>query len=221
MTVIESVGRPPLLVAALIQPREAINRILASQARHLVLPLAAAGGIAFYVGWFLNLGFLLFEDWRLLLTFAVIGAIVSIAGLYSTAPIFSWIGRYFDGHALPVQLRAAWAWSFLPNIFCFLGVVTILMATKAFYPNVLFVPAELLLVIKVVTAVSRMWGWIIFFVMASQVHCLPLRWTFATCVAGIGLIIAMTILAREVLGYLLNIPPILFSVREYLLQWLP
>jgi hypothetical protein len=221
MTAIESVGHRPLPVAVFTQPREAIDRILASQSRHLVLPLAAAGGIAFYVGWVLNLGFLLFENWRLFLTFAVIGAIVSITGLYLTAPIFSWIGRYADGYALPVQLRAAWAWSFLPNIFCFLGIVTILMATKAFYPNDLFVPPGLLLVVKVATAISRIWGWIIFLVMASQVHRLPFWWTFVTCAVGIGLIVAIAILTREILGYLLNIPPILFNIREYLLQLVP
>jgi hypothetical protein len=60
-----------------------------------------------------------------------------------------------------------------------------------------------------------------FLVMVSQVHRLPMWWTFATCAVGLALIIAIAILVREALGYLLNIPPDLFSIREYVRQWLP
>jgi len=96
-----------------------------------------------------------------------------------------------------------------------------LMVAKAFFPNDFIVPPGLLIVMHLVTSVSRIWGMVIFLMMVSRVHRLPTWWAFVTCAVGTALIIAIAILVREVLGYLLNIPPILFNVREYLLQWLP
>ena len=222
MTAIEGTDDRPLLAAVFTRPREAIDRILASQSRHLVLPLATVGGIAFYVGRFLNTGLVFnFVNWRILLFLAVPGVVVGVGSLYLTALIFSWIGRYADGCGLPFQLRAAWAWSFLPNIFGCLVIVMMLIIAKAFDPNGLMVAPGLLFVMKVIIGVSRIWGLIVFLVMVSQVHRLTMWWAFVTCAVGMGSIVAIAISVRAILGYLLNIPPILFDIREYVLEWLP
>jgi hypothetical protein len=222
MTAVEVTDDRPLLAAVFTKPREAIDRILASQSRHLVLPLAALGGIAFFVGRFLNTGLVFnFVNWGILLILAVSGVIVGVGSLYLTALIFSWIGRFGDGRASPFQLRAAWAWSFLPSILGCLVIALILMTAKAFDPDRLMVRPELLVVVNIITSASRIWGWIVFLVMVSQVHRLAVWQALVTCAIGMGSIFAIAIPVRAMLGYLLNIPPILFNVREYVLEWLP
>ena len=222
MTGVEVTDDRLLLAAVFTRPREAIERILASQSRHLVLPLATLGGIAFYVGKFLNTGLVFnFVNGGILLILAVPGVIVGVGSLYLTALIFSWIGRFGDGCASPFHLRAAWAWSFLPYIFGCLVIVMMLIIAKAFDPNGLMVRPGLLFVMKVITGISRIWGWLVFLAMVSQVHRLTMWQSFVTCAVGMGSIVAIAIPVRAMLGYLLNIPPILFNVREYVLEWLP
>lgn len=222
MTAVGITGDRPLLAAVFTRPREAIERILASQSRHLVLPLAILGGIVFFVGKFLNTGLVFnFVNWGILLILAVPGVIVGVASLYLMALIFSWIGRFGDGRASPFQLRAAWAWSFLPNIFGCVVIVLMLMMAKAFDPDRLMVRPELLVAMKVIIGASRIWGWIVFLVMVSQVHRLAVWQAFVICALGMGSIVAIAIPVRALLGYVLNIPPILFNVQEYVLEWIP
>ena len=96
-----------------------------------------------------------------------------------------------------------------------------LIIAKAFDPNGLMVRPGLLFVMEVITGISRIWGWLVFLAMVSQVHRLTMWQSFVTCAVGMGSIVAIAIPVRAMLGYLLNIPPILFNVREYVLEWLP
>ena len=222
MTAIEDTSYQPLVMAVFTKPGEAIDRILASQSRHFVLPLAMLGGIAFNVGVLLNTGlFFVFVNWRAMLFTAVFGAVVGIVGVYLVAPIFCWIGRFIDGHASPFELRAAWAWSFLPSLFGFVVVVTALLIAGILDPDRFMVPAPLLLWMKLITGVSRIWGMIVFVVMVSRVHRFTMWWAIMTYVAGMASVAGIAIFVRSILGYLLNIPPALFNIREYVLHWIP
>jgi hypothetical protein len=222
MTSPEGTNYRPLLIAVFARPREAIERILVSKSRHLVLPLATAGGSTLFVGRFLNTG-LVFNlvNWRALLFVAIAGAVVGIASLYLTPLVFCWVGRFIDGCASSSELRSAWAWSTLPSIFGFLVVLMILLISRSFDPGSLIAPVGLLLPMKIITGVSRAWAWVVFLVMISQVHRFTIWWAIITCVAGMASIIVIAILVRTALGYLLNIPPDLFDIREYVLLWLP
>jgi hypothetical protein len=203
------------------RPREAIDCIVASQSRHLILPLATIGGISFYVGKFLNTGFVFFTNWRALLLIAAVGAVIGIVGVCLSGLVYCWIGRLIGGRASPLELRAAWAWSMFPSIFGFLVAVAVLLMSRPFNPDNLMIPSGQLLSIRIVADVSYVWGVVVFLVMVSHLHRLTMWRAIVIYAVGTAVIIAIAFLVRAVLGHLLHISPNLFDIRQYLLTWLP
>lgn len=102
-----------------LQPRSTIQHIVDTNPTYLVLALAALAGvsgalsIASAEGW----GY----DMLLLWVFLIIVAItplVSILALYLMSALTRWTGKSLGGTATQEQIRAAFAWSYIPVIAC-------------------------------------------------------------------------------------------------------
>jgi len=100
-----------------LQPRSTIQRIVDTNPTYLVLVLLALTGIANGVsaasveGW----GY----DMSLLWVFFIIVAIfplITILLLYLVSGLTRWTGKWLGGKATQEQIRAAYAWSYIPII---------------------------------------------------------------------------------------------------------
>jgi signal peptidase I len=99
------------------RPRNTIERIVASNPRRHVLPLAALGTMSAAVIHLLNAGAATeLLDWRIIAIVALVGAALGIANLYLTGLLFSWCGRILGGRAAAVDVRAAFAWGAVPSV---------------------------------------------------------------------------------------------------------
>lgn len=99
------------------QPRATIQQIVENDPVHLVLLLAALGGFSTVLdrASMRNLGDKL--DWPvLLLLAAVIGPIAGIVTLYIGAALLRWTGSWIGGQASARNIRAAMAWSTVPEV---------------------------------------------------------------------------------------------------------
>lgn len=112
------------LISVWLRPRQTIERIVAERPRHLVLLLAALGGVGGAASILVNLG--IGSDlvgWRPLLVCIVGGALLGIVNLYIFAFVVGWFGRAIGGRASTIAVRAASAWGAMPTV---LGIVLVL-----------------------------------------------------------------------------------------------
>jgi hypothetical protein len=124
----EGDARSPLL-SVLFKPREAIERIVATQPRRHVLLLANLGTISAIAAQMVDSGAgdsLL--NWRILLPLVVGGSVLGIVFLYVGALLFNWIGRLLGARVSPLELRAVFAWSTTPSILGNIVAVALLVA---------------------------------------------------------------------------------------------
>ena len=100
-----------------LQPRSTIQRIVDTNPTYLVLVLLALTGVSYGVsaasaeGW----GY----DMSLLWVFVIIVAIfplITILLLYLVSGLTRWTGKWLGGKATQEQIRAAYAWSYIPII---------------------------------------------------------------------------------------------------------
>jgi len=99
------------------QPRATIQQIVEADPRHLVLLLAALGGFSTVLdrASMRSLGDKL--DWPVLLLLAVvIGPIAGIVTLYIGGVLLRWTGSWIGGQGSAQHIRAAMAWSTVPEI---------------------------------------------------------------------------------------------------------
>jgi hypothetical protein len=99
------------------KPRATIQQIVATNPQRLVLLLAALGGLSTVLdrASMRNLGDKL--DWPvLLLIAAVVGPIAGIATLYIGGALLRWTGNWIGGQGSALHIRAAMAWSSVPEI---------------------------------------------------------------------------------------------------------
>jgi hypothetical protein len=217
MTSLQETNLQPPWIAVWLSPRQAIDRVLASQLRLLVPPLASLGYASFFVGKFLSWGYTYqVINWRVLLLWTVLSAVVGIVGVYLSALVFSGLGKHLGGCASQLELRVALAWSGLPSIFGFLAVVMLLTVSRVFDHDDLFVPTGLLILVKAILIVCNTWSLVVLLAMISQVHRFAVWWAVVTYVLGVASIALVAFLVRAVLGYLFSIPPDLFNIPEYL-----
>lgn len=217
MASFEETNSQSLWIAVWLNPRQAIERILAAGLTRPVLLLASVGGASFYVGKFLSLGFTYqVVNWRILLLLTVEGAIFGIISVYLNTFVFSWLGRYLGGCASWFELRVTAAWSALPIIFGFLVVVVLLVGSRLVDDVSLIVPSGFLLLVRAILTIGDIWSLVVFLVMISQVHRFSVWWAIVTYILGWASIALVAFLVRAFLGYLLGIPPNLFSIPTYL-----
>src|SRR3954469_24883616 len=80
------------------RPRQTIEHIVAGRPGHLVLPLAALGGVAATVGMLVTYKAASdVFDWRALLACIVGGSVIGIFNLYLWAAVTGWLGRKMGG----------------------------------------------------------------------------------------------------------------------------
>jgi hypothetical protein len=100
-----------------MQPRATIQQIVETDPRRLVLVLAALGGFSTVLdrASMRSLGDKL--DWPVLLLLAVVvGPIAGIVTLYIGGVLLRWTGSWIGGQGSAQHIRAAMAWSTVPEI---------------------------------------------------------------------------------------------------------
>lgn len=100
------------------RPGDTIEQMISVKSWLNVLLLAGLGGAfgLFAVG--LDYGWLAI-DWRNLAILTVVGFVAGVAGLFFNAFFFRLWGMLLGGHASQAHIRAALAWSMVPNVFGF------------------------------------------------------------------------------------------------------
>jgi hypothetical protein len=110
-------GKPNPWFSIWTQPRAAIQQIVETDPQRLVLLLAALGGLSTVLdrASMRSLGDKL--DWPvLLLLAAVVGPVAGIVTLYIGGALLRWTGSWIGGHGSAQHIRAAMAWSTVPEI---------------------------------------------------------------------------------------------------------
>jgi signal peptidase I len=123
----EETLRSPL-ISVWLNPRDTIERIIATHPGRGVLLLASFGGLSGIAGQLVAFGVTSeLLDWRVLLGAALVGSLIGIANLYVVALFAAWIGRMMGSSAPASELRDVLAWSLTPAILG-LGVVLSIIA---------------------------------------------------------------------------------------------
>jgi hypothetical protein len=160
------------------RPRATIQQIVETDPRRLVLLLAALGGFSTVLdrASMRNLGDKL--DWPvLLLLAAVVGPIAGIVTLYIGAALLRWTGSWIGGQASAQNIRAAMAWSTVPEVwglllwipaFALFGqeLFTSTMPSVDANPSLSFI----LLGFAVISLVIGIWEFVIFLKCLGQVQ---------------------------------------------------
>jgi hypothetical protein len=217
MTSVQETNSQSPWITVWFSPRQSIDRVLVSRLRHLVLPLASLGTVSLFAAKFVSSSFFGFGvgyqllNWRALPILMAGGTVFGIVGVYTTAFILSWLGRYLGGRASPLELRVASAWSALPSIFGLLIILAILAVSRAFDPDSLFAPKGLSISVQLILALFNVWSLVIFLVMISHVHQFTLLWAIITYVLEITLISLIIYFVRTSVLYLLDTPSSVFQ----------
>src|ERR1700754_4559263 len=147
-----------------LNPRQTIERIVATRPTHLVLPLAILGAIGGFYAELLTLGLTADLSGWLWLGFIAASAVAGVIWLYVSAQILRWIGRLLGGEASALQLRAVLAWSSVPMIF---GLVTALAVTVALHLQGV---TDSWGVRQLLVTIFGVWSSIVFLAMLSRVE---------------------------------------------------
>jgi hypothetical protein len=160
------------------RPRETIQRIVETDPEKHVAALAALGGVAQSLseasGRNLGdrVGLLV-----ILVLVPIVGSIAGVIGLYLSAVILRWSGRWIGGNASTVNLRAAIAWGYVPVIAA--GVLWIpmvlLLGREAFTSQTPHLDqstdlALAVLVISVLFVVAAVWTMVVMLKAIGQVQ---------------------------------------------------
>ena len=108
-------GKPLPWGASWVDPRLAIDRVIATDSGPAILILAIVAGVAQAVAQtlaFTTIGAL--RDWRIVLGSVLLGVVSGMISLYVQAPFLGWTARLFGGHAPISNVRAAVAWGAVP-----------------------------------------------------------------------------------------------------------
>lgn len=99
------------------RPRATIQRIVETDPRAYVLPLAAIAGVVNALSSASENGFGDSMAWpTILITAALLGSALGIASLYVGSVLLRWTGRWLGGQGSGEQIRAAAAWASVPLI---------------------------------------------------------------------------------------------------------
>jgi hypothetical protein len=173
-------------IAIWMSPRETIKKIVNRDPTHQVIMLGALAGALATINSLLSaaLGFTPIPlpaqlvPYLPLLTFAspFLGAAFGIAGLYMSAFVFEWSGRVLGGTGTSQTVRAAVAWSEVPQICLAIVLLLILLGTGVWQaivpsiPNPNAAPAGPFTLTRGVEAIISIWSFIVFLHCFAQVH---------------------------------------------------
>jgi hypothetical protein len=173
-------------IAIWMSPRETIKKIVNRDPTHQVIMLGALAGALATINSFLSaaLGFTAtplpaqLVPYLPLLTFAspFLGAAFGIAGLYISAFVFEWSGRVLGGAGTSQTVRAAVAWSEVPQICLAIVLLLILLGTGVWQAMVPSIPdpnaasAGPFTLTRGVEAIISIWSFIVFLHCLAQVH---------------------------------------------------
>jgi Yip1 domain len=197
-------------IAIWMSPRETMRRIVNHDASHQVVIIAAiAGGLAtlnLALSASLGIGPSLLPPvlvpylpvWTFLSPF--IGAGLGVASVYVTAAVFQWAGYFMGGVGGAGEVRAATAWSLVPQIWFGVVVLAILLASgllQALYPSLPPAdPGDALAAAKGFTvergaaAIISLWSFIVFLHCLGEVH----RFSAWRSLAAFVLVVAALVL---------------------------
>jgi hypothetical protein len=174
-------------IAIWMSPRETIRKIVNRDPTHQVIMLGALAGALAMINSLLGaaLGFMptplpaSLVPYLPLLTFAspFLGAAFGIAGLYISAFVFEWSGRVLGGAGTSQTVRAAVAWSEVPQICLAIVILLILLGTGVWQAIVPSMPdpngasaAGQFTLTRGVEAIISIWSFIVFLHCLGQVH---------------------------------------------------
>jgi hypothetical protein len=134
-------------IAIWMSPRETIKKIVDRDPHNQVILLGALAGSLSFLNFFLSaaLGFLPTAPPKLLIPYLpiltllspFIGAILGVLSLYASALMMDWSGRALGGVGNAVTVRAALAWSMVPEVCFSIAMLLILLGSgvwQALYP---------------------------------------------------------------------------------------
>ena len=201
MTQMEDGGLASPWATLWLSPRQTIERIVATRPTYLVWPLAMLGSIAGFYVQLLTVGFSeQFVDWRLWFGFVIAAGVFGLVWLYPSALILSWIGRWLEGGASALQLRAVLAWSTVPTILGFLIALAISFALDASGRADAW-GGRLL-----VAMVFELWSIIVFLLMLARVQHFGFWRTIAVYVLNAMFALALAMFVRSLLYQPFNVP---------------
>ena len=173
-------------IAIWMSPRETIKKIVNRDPTHQVIMLGALAGALAMINSLLSaaLGFTPIPlpaqlvPYLPLLTFAspFLGAAFGIAGLYMGAFVFEWSGRVLGGAGTSQTVRAAVAWSEVPQICLAIVLLLILLGTGVWQAIIPSMPdpngpsAGPFTLTRGVEAIISIWSFIVFVHCLAQVH---------------------------------------------------
>ncbi|MGE4595128.1 MAG: YIP1 family protein [Gammaproteobacteria bacterium] len=203
-----------------LQPRSTIQYIVDTNPTYLVLALLALTGVAYGIsaasaeGW----GY----DMSLLWVFLIIAAIfplITILLLYIVSGLTCWTGKWLGGKATQEQIRAAYAWSYIPIIatialyvplFMFYGFDLFNYQHITFSDPLPMVPAQsgvAFVIVAIAEVVLNVWSFVI------ALHCLGQVQGFSAWRAlGNQALTALVLFVPIVV--IIMIPVILFAVSQ-------
>ena len=153
------------------QPRQTIERLVASRPGYLVLPLAALGGAAAAVGLLVAYGAAGgLIDWRALLACVVGGGIFGVVHLYVLAAVTGWLGRKMGGQASTSAVRTVFAWGGLPSILGAALILTITAGWRMFADGAGAERQPLATLDDYVIAACGLWSLVVTMLMLSRVE---------------------------------------------------
>ena len=159
-------------------PRQTIRRLVDADPHKHVYLLAILSGIILTLNRAssTNLGDRIPLPYILLICI-IAGPILGIAVVYIFGVLMHWIGIRFSGQASPYEVRAAFAWSAVPNLcVTILSIPLLILLGEDYFkstpPDIFFSPVItlLFLLILVIQIVISIWAIIIFIVCLSEVH---------------------------------------------------
>jgi hypothetical protein len=177
-------------VAIWMSPRETIRKIVGRDPTQQVIMLGALAGALPSINFFLGaaLGFTPVPPparlipYLPILTLAspFVGAAFGVAGLYLTALAMDWIGRVLGGKGNAVTVRAAVAWSEVPQICLSAAMLLILLCTGVWQALVPSMPdpnaaaaaaaANPFTLTRGVEAIISIWSFILMLHCVGEVH---------------------------------------------------
>jgi Yip1 domain len=174
-------------IAIWMSPRETIKKIVNRDPTYQVIMLGALAGALAMINSLLGaaLGFMptplpaSLIPYLPLITFAspFLGAAFGIAALYVSAFVFEWTGRVLGGAGTSQTVRAAVAWSEVPQICLAIVILLILLGTGVWQAIVPSMPdpngvaaAGPFTLTRGVEAIISLWSFIVFLHCLGQVH---------------------------------------------------
>jgi signal peptidase I len=190
------------------RPRQTIERIVASRPGHLVLPLAALGGMATAVGMLTTYGAgSKLTDWRALLACVVCGGILGIVNLYFLAAVTGWLARKMGGQAPAAAVRTAFAWGTLPSILGLAVIVSIAAGWQILADGADAEPRSLAILGDYVAGAFGLWSMVLTVLLLSRVERFGLWRAVAAYAAGALLLSAiLALIIRTFLFHPFSIP---------------